>query len=68
MKEVAAESFVAEVKGKDIAALGSHRAVKWVTLDAPMVPTGGVDSSKLATLYDLAIGAPALWSPASGSE
>ena len=61
VKEVAGGGFVAEVAGRDVAALGHHPAVRWVTLDAAMAPTATVDSSKLATVYPQTVNATQLW-------
>jgi serine protease AprX len=61
IKEVAGGGFVAEVAGRDIAELGRHPAVRWVTLDAAMAPTTTIDSSKLATVYNQTVNATQLW-------
>ncbi|MBI2940115.1 MAG: S8 family peptidase [Chloroflexi bacterium] len=65
IKEVAGQAFVAEVKGKDISDLGKHKAVTWITIDAPMVNTGAIDTTRLATLYGQTINATQLWSTSS---
>ena len=62
IKEVAAEAFVAELPGAAVSVVGANPAVKYVAPDARMAATGTVDASRLATLYDQAVHATALWS------
>jgi serine protease AprX len=62
LRDLGRAGFVAEVKGKDVAALSRHRAVRWLTIDAPVATTkAAVDSSKLATVYEQTLNATAVW-------
>src|SRR3954454_22609007 len=52
VKDVATGAFVAELKGREGAALSRQPGVRWVTIDAPIAPTTTtVDSSKLVSIY-----------------
>jgi subtilisin family serine protease len=62
VKEVGNFGLVAELRGRDIAALARHRAVRWLTVDAPVVTTSApVDASLLATIYNQTLNASPLW-------
>ncbi|HEU5316494.1 MAG TPA: S8 family peptidase [Chloroflexota bacterium] len=60
--------FVVQLNGRAVEALGRNPAVRWVTVDAPMVASGTVDTSRLVNVYDGAVSATALWSTASTSN
>jgi len=53
------QGVAAELPTKAIRELAKHPDAKWVTIDAPMVPT--VDASRLATDYPKAVNAPEVW-------
>ena len=55
------DAFVAELTGAELAELGQDDGVKFVAPDAPIVFTGTVDKSKLATQYPAATNASQLW-------
>jgi serine protease AprX len=71
LRNVAGFGFVAEVPGRGIAGLGTQTAVRWVTVDAPVLstaapvaesgPTTPVDANRLATVYPQTLDAPQLW-------
>ncbi|MDO8612970.1 MAG: S8 family peptidase [Dehalococcoidia bacterium] len=52
----------ADVPPAFVSALASHRNVAWVSLDAPVVPTGGIDTSNLANTYPFSVNANDPWS------
>ncbi|HEY3108056.1 MAG TPA: hypothetical protein VGL23_04845, partial [Chloroflexota bacterium] len=62
IKDVGQFGLVAELRGRDIAALARHRAVRWLTIDAPVVTTSApVDASRLGTIYNQTLNATSLW-------
>jgi serine protease AprX len=67
IKDVATVGFAAQLPGRAIAALGRNPAVKFVSYDAPMLKTGTVDYSRLATLYPEVVKATNTWN-ANGNK
>jgi serine protease AprX len=62
LKDVGSHTFVAELKGREIAALSRHPGVRWVTIDAPVAPTSTtIDSTKLVTIYNQTLNTTGLW-------
>jgi serine protease AprX len=64
--DVGPSAFVADVAGRDLAALGRHAGVSYVSPDAEMVATVRVDDSLLAgqggqAPYQRAVGADRVW-------
>jgi serine protease AprX len=64
-------AFVAEMPGKAVAALAKSDGIRWVSLDAPVVKTGGgcsgsacIDTRDLKNAYVKTIGADRLWNAA----
>ncbi len=55
-------SAAAEIKARDLDRLAAQPRVDYVSLDAPVTPTGAIDPSSLATLYPLVDKAPTAWS------
>ena len=55
-------AFVAEMPAKDAVRLASTRGVRWVSLDAPVIPSGGpIDTATLRNVYVKAVGADRVW-------
>ncbi|HVG00396.1 MAG TPA: S8 family serine peptidase, partial [Chloroflexia bacterium] len=60
-------AFVAEMPGKAVAGLAKSDGIRWVSLDAPVVKTGGcsgsgcIDTGDLKNAYVKTIGADRLW-------
>lgn len=55
-------ALVAEMTAKDAVQLASTRGVRWVSLDAPVIPSGGpIDTSTLTKVYVKAVGADRVW-------
>ena len=66
-------AFSAQVPARNVAELAKTQGVRWVSLDAPTVSTGGgtsggsggcaacLDTSKLVSSYDAAVRAPNVW-------
>ncbi len=61
------DSFVGELTGSQIIALGSDSSVKFVNYDAPVRKLAIVESSKLTTLYPKVVNATGLWSSTTGA-
>ncbi len=60
------DSFVGELTGSQITALGIDAAVKFVNYDAPVRKLAVVESSKLTTLYPKVVNASGLWTSTTG--
>ncbi len=64
-KDIAADSFVADVKGQDVADLSQDPSIDYITIDAPMqtnaVQEDLTDQSLLQTMFPTTIGANSLW-------
>jgi serine protease AprX len=64
-KDIAADSFVADVKGQDIASLSQDPSIDYVTIDAPMqvneVQEDITDISQLKNLYPETVQATDVW-------
>ncbi|MDO8614970.1 MAG: S8 family peptidase [Dehalococcoidia bacterium] len=55
------QALDASIPAGEIGAIASDPAVSWISLDAPVVPTGFVDTGNLASAYPFAVNAPAVW-------
>lgn len=72
LKDVADFGLVANIRGKDVADLVNQPGVKYVSLDAQMVPTDDcsspLGSCNLGTIYPKAVNAPSDWGKSIGGQ
>ncbi|MBI1886657.1 MAG: S8 family peptidase [Chloroflexi bacterium] len=55
----------AEIPASGLTSLSQDSSVAWVSLDAPVVSTGFIDFSNLASVYPFAVNAPSVWNAAT---